>query len=272
VGRSRWAYDLLIRAWPLGKVLNRLGNWPLLGPLLQPCFDSGGNRAVIIPVQEAVRGTESVVLPLPLLRPLVEQAGVRFRLDACLCRQGEGCRDYPRDIGCLFLGPGAAEINLALGRPVSVEEALAHARQAVEAGLVPLVVHSSFDAWMLGVPYRRVLAICFCCDCCCSVRQGLRLGPPAFWETVTRLPGLEVTVGRACTGCGTCLDLCHVGAISLAGGRAWIAETCKGCGRCAAACPQGAIDLRLAEGADPLAGLLAQFSDRTEIGEGQVAS
>lgn len=54
---------------------------------------------------------------------------------------------------------------------------------------------SSFDAWLLDIPYRRAIAVCFCCDCCCSVRQGLRLGPAAFWETVVRLPGLSVTPG-----------------------------------------------------------------------------
>ena len=266
MSRSKAVYDLLIKLWPWGQVLNRLGNTPLLAPLLRPCFSAEENEAIIIPVQEAVRGAESVVLPPALLEPLIDRAGVRFVLNECLCRRGEGCSTYPREIGCLFLGAGAAQIAPELGRPVTVDEALAHARRALAKGLVPLVVHSAFDAWLLGIPYRRTLAVCFCCDCCCSVRQGLRLGPQAFWDTVIRLPGLEVRVGDGCTGCGLCLEVCHVGAIRLVNGLAHVGPACKGCGRCAAACPVEAITLHLAEEVDVLAQLTARIEQRTDIG------
>jgi UDP-glucose 4-epimerase len=257
-----------MKLWPLGKIGDRLANAPLLSPLLRGCYGADGNEAIIIPVQEAVRGTESVVLPLSLLGPLIERASARTILNECLCRRGEGCRTYPRDIGCLFLGEGAAQIDAAVGRPVDEGEALDHARRAMNAGLVPLVVHAAFDAWMLGIPYKRMLAICFCCDCCCSVRQGLRLGPPAFWETVVRLPGLKVVVGQDCTGCGTCLEVCPAAAIDVIGGRAQVGEACKGCGRCVAACPNGAITMQLSEEVDVLARLLARVEARTEIGPG----
>jgi hypothetical protein len=58
LSRARCTFDLVMSLWPLGKALNRLGNWPLLGSLLRPCFDGGGDEAIIIPVQEAVRGTD----------------------------------------------------------------------------------------------------------------------------------------------------------------------------------------------------------------------
>jgi UDP-glucose 4-epimerase len=266
VGHSPLTYTVIAKIWPLGKVLNQLGNWPLVGPALRPLlFGSASNEAIIIPVQEAVRGTESVVLPYPLLAALAERASTRFIKNACLCRQGERCRTYPRDLGCLFLGDGAAEINPALGRLATADEALAHAGRAMAAGLVPMVVHASFDAWMLGIPYRRMLAVCFCCDCCCTVRQGLRLGPQTFRDTVLRLPGLTVEAGPDCTGCGTCVDVCSVQAISLVDGRARMGEQCKGCGRCAAACPAGAITLHLADDVDVLAGLLTRIEQRTDI-------
>jgi prolipoprotein diacylglyceryltransferase/ferredoxin len=264
--RRPLTFDLVLGLWPLGRGLNRLGAWPLLGRLLRPCFDGQGNEAILLPVHQAVQGTESVILPYPLLRRLLDQASHRFLLDHCLCRQGEGCRTYPHDLGCIFLGEGAAEIAPALGHAAGVQDALAHARRAMDAGLMPTVVHSSFDAWLLGIPYRRTLALCFCCDCCCSVRQGLRLGPEAFWETVVRLPGLSVTAGPACDGCGLCLDLCPVGALTLRDGRAVVGEGCKGCGRCAAACPTGAITLHLDEGVDAWEQLQARIAGRTAIG------
>ncbi len=47
---------------------------------------------------------------------------------------------------------------------------------------------------------------------------------------------------QLCTGCGTCVDGCPQGAISLDGGVAvWSAERCNGCGVCVDACPQRAI-------------------------------
>jgi len=268
MSRRKRSYDLLMRLWPLGKIGDRLANAPLLSPLLRGCYGADENEAIIIPVQEAVRGIESVLLPLALLGPLVRRASARTILNECICRRGEGCNIYPHEIGCLFLGQGAAQIDSALGRPVGEVEALDHAQRAMDAGLVPLVVHAAFDAWMLGIPYKRMLAICFCCDCCCSVRQGLRLGPPAFWDTVVRLPGLEVVVGEGCTGCGTCVEVCPAAAVELIGDRAQVGEACKGCGRCVAACPNGAITMQLAEEVDVLARLLARVEARTQIGPG----
>jgi ferredoxin len=266
VGRSRLAYNVLMKLWPLGKVLYWLGNRPIVGPLLQPCINSANDEAIIIPVQEVVHGTESVVLPSPLLTPLVERASARFIMNECMCRRGENCQVYPHDLGCLFLGDGAAEVAPTLGRVVGVDEALAHIQRATEIGLVPLVVHAAFDAWVLGTPYHRMLTVCFCCDCCCAIRQGLRLGPPTFWDTVVRLPGLTVTVGPECVGCGACADVCYVRAISLNNGRAHIGEQCKGCGRCASVCPTGAITLSVADDVDVLGRLLARIKRCTDIG------
>ena len=61
------------------------------------------------------------------------------------------------------------------------------ARQAINQGLVPMIVHAAYDAELLGIDYNRMLAVCFCCDCCCTVRKGLRSGPTEFGDTVLRL-------------------------------------------------------------------------------------
>jgi UDP-glucose 4-epimerase len=225
------------------------------------------SEAVIIPVHETISGPESVVLPYQMLTPLIERAGVRVLMNECICRRGESCQNFPQDFGCLFLGEGAAQIRPTMGRRVDATKAIDHVRRAMEMGLVPLIVHTTFDALMLGMPYRRMLGICFCCDCCCTVQQGLRLGPPAFWDIVWRLPGLRVEVGADRLGCGGCVQVCYVEALSADNGRAIIdSERCKGCGRCVAACPTGAISLQMEEEVDTLALLLDRIAERTDIG------
>lgn len=46
-----------------------------------------------------------------------------------------------------------------------------------------------------------------------------------------------------CVGCGNCLGICPVGAISLGNGKAWVAGICIECGACTKVCPQHAISL-----------------------------
>ena len=131
MGRSQFTYDIIIELWPLGRVLNWLGDRPVLGPLLRPRSAAKENEAVIIPVQEAVQGTESVVLPYPLLSPLLEKASTRVILNECPCRRGENCQDYPHDLGCLFLGDGAAEIAQDVGRPIVLGDGAAEINPAM---------------------------------------------------------------------------------------------------------------------------------------------
>ena len=265
----RLIYWLSIRLWPLGKVMNRLAKVPWVGPRLQALlFRPEDSQAIIIPVNEVLQAGQSVVLPYSLLPGLIERASHTTILDHCMCWQGEGCVTYPVDLGCLFLGDGAAKIHPTLGNPTDAAGALAHVDRAMQAGLTLTVLHASLDAFMLQIPYRRMLAICFCCDCCCTIRQGMRIGPPIVWDSVRRLPGLTLRVGEGCVGCGHCTEVCPVGAITLTYGRAVIGEVCKGCGRCAEACPEGAISLPISDKIDAKADFGALIEARTEIRAG----
>ncbi len=49
-------------------------------------------------------------------------------------------------------------------------------------------------------------------------------------------------VKEKCTGCGTCIEICPAGAISLKDGKAVIdLKKCAGCLACVSVCPQKAI-------------------------------
>jgi len=254
-----------MKFWPIGRFLNWLSRQPPFHAIFGSFFGKKHNHAIIIPVHQVVQGTESVVLPRLLLSPLVEMASDRYILDQCVCRQAERCQNFPLDIGCLFLGKGAARIHPSLGRTVSPAEAKAHIDRAISAGLVPLIVHTAFDAYMLGIPFDQMLAVCFCCDCCCTVRSGLRMGPPAFWDAVERLPGLSVLVNEDCMGCGACVDVCHVHAISLTSGTAVINDLCKGCGRCSEACSAGAIQVNIQDISGMSEFVRRRIEQRTDI-------
>jgi ferredoxin len=255
-----------MKFWPLNKTANWLGNQPLVGRLVQPVFSREDYESIILPVHQAVHADESIVLPYKLLAPLVEKSDARVLLNKCICRSAEKCDNFPIEIGCLFLGEGAREIDGGLGREVDAPTAWAHVQHAMDAKLVPLVVHASFDAFVLGIPYRRMLAICFCCDCCCTIRHGLRLGPRAFWDTVIRLPGMTIDVSEDCIGCGKCVEVCPVKAIHLDYGSARVDEQCKGCGRCVEECATGAMTVRLDRKVDILKGFLERIEERTDIG------
>ncbi|MBN1438679.1 MAG: 4Fe-4S binding protein [Anaerolineales bacterium] len=267
MGRPKIVFDLLMKFWPLSKLANRIGNQPVIGYLVRPLFSSNENESIILPVHQVVRSEESLVVPWMILEPLITKADARVILHRCICRHAEKCTAFPETIGCLFLGEAANRIHPSMGRKVGVEEALAHARAAMDLGLVPLVVHASFDAFVLGIPYRRMLAICFCCDCCCSIRHGLRLGPQAFWDTVVRVPGLTVEVQESCVGCGRCVDVCYVKAIKVEYGHARIDDRCKGCGRCADVCPVQAITLHLHKDVNVVEEFLKRVERRTDIGQ-----
>ena len=265
MGRHKNTYNFLMNVWPLIKLAFRMGKLPVVDPLIRPFFSPRDNQATIIPVNEPVDTGQNTALPYTLLMPLIERASHRVIMAECLCRAQEGCQVHPSQLGCLFLGEGAAHIHPSLGRPASVEEGRAHIQHAMAQGLVPMVVHTRFDALTLNIPYRRMLTVCFCCDCCCVVRQGLRMGPPSFWEMVHKLPGLGVTVEDSCSMCETCFPACPVGAISLDHDRAQIAGHCKGCGLCVEACPVGAIRLVQSPEVDVVGQLMKRIGERTEI-------
>jgi Pyruvate/2-oxoacid:ferredoxin oxidoreductase delta subunit len=201
-----------------------------------------------------------------VLAPLIERASGVAIMHECICRRGMKCGTYPRNFGCLLLGNAVDELPAYLGRKVTPEQALAHAERAIEIGLVPLVIHDAADAWMWGLDFTKMMNICFCCNCCCDVRRGIRNRTPGFFENIHRLPGLAVIVDARCDGCGKCRDICLASAIEIRNDRAVIGSDCKGCGRCLSACAQNALSMSLASPSEMVGLVLEKYERRTDVG------
>lgn len=211
-----------------------------------PALDPNLSDVSTIPINKDIEGAEGIALPEEVLDRLIDISNYRVILDGCACRKIYGCKTYPQDLGCIFMGESAKRIPKDYSREASVDEAKAHVRKALAAGLVPIVGEARADYELLRIPYEgKLLTNCFCCECCCLAR-AFRRGPVNTVDGILHpVEGLSVEVTDACVGCGTCVTKCFISAIQVRAGRAVIDDYCRVCGRCAGACPHDAIKLKL---------------------------
>ena len=243
MGRPVWQIKVITLFWPIRNFLAKMVNWPVLGRWMKRTFQ--GDRAHYIPVQVEVKPPGSVALPSKEVEDLIRESSYRFILHKCLCRSLEPCRHFSPELGCLFLGEGAREIEAALGREATVEEALTHHRRALESGLIPMTGKLRWDSLWLGVKQaNQLVTICHCCDCCCYFKL-YRFLPPEAAGGLQKLEGLEVRVVEGCDGCGICVERCFIQAMQLRNGKAVVGENCRGCGRCVQVCPKKAVQMVL---------------------------
>jgi UDP-glucose 4-epimerase len=249
--------------------LRRLGEFGPVKLITRPVM--AANTFSCIPVGESVRVPPGTAPPVSIVESFIARASRRVIIDHCFCRNSSGCSGHDPGIGCLFLGEGTRQLDPAIGREASEEEALSHLRRAVDDGLVPCVGQAWVDARAFGVKdYRHFMTVCFCCDCCCLVGV-LPHVPSEAMKIVVKLEGVSVSIGDDCDGCGRCLDVCIFSQLRLAGGRAVMGDDCKACGRCAAACPLGAINVNLE---DPACVdlCLERIGARVDVGDGSDGS
>lgn len=259
MGRSKFGYELIMKFWKLGHVTD---DWPLIGSKSSERTISGH----ILPINQELPAGENTVLPMQVLRPLIERADGVAILNECVCRRGQNCLAFPRSLGCLLLGSAIHDIDPSLARIATPDEAILHADRAIRMGLVPLVIHEATDAWIWGIDFRRMMNVCFCCDCCCDVRIGIRNQKRGFFENIHRLPGLTVSVTEKCVSCGTCEEICLAGAVELRSDGARIGENCKACGRCVTMCPQHAVTMAFDPEVDTVKLTLEKYQRRTNVG------
>lgn len=237
--------------------LAKMTRWPIIGRLMDKALFEGDEIYILpkesslkvrdIPLDISAPEREDLVLPSEVLRHFIERSTYRFIMNSCLCRNSEDCKDYPHDLGCIFLGKATLSIDPRLGRMASKEEAFEHLKRCEEAGLVHLIGRNKIDSvWMSVRPKEDLLTICNCCPCCCLWKVVPQLDP-SISSKLKRMPGVSLSVdGERCIGCGKCVKGCYVKAITLVGGKAVIdQDLCKGCARCAHSCPEKAITLHM---------------------------
>ncbi len=251
-----WIRTLIKKTFSGRFFFSRLTRYPVLGRVVDHLLFEGDDilylpKDRVIPIDETVSSSEhgSVAVPSQVLEHFIREADFHWRMDFCICRDSNGCMDYPVDLGCLFLGEAARGINPKFGRPVTMDEALEHAARCRELGLVHLIGRNKLDSVWLNVgPEGRLLTVCNCCPCCC-LWKVLPVIDRRISRKVTKMQGISVHVTDRCVGCGTCThDVCFVNAIRLEGEQAVIdPDSCRGCGRCVDVCPKQAIVVNVSE-------------------------
>jgi ferredoxin len=164
----------------------------------------------------------------------------------CYCRHkmrhvGRNC-GAPMDICLTFNGPAQSLIRHGIAREVDAAEGLDLLSKARDYNLVQFGENVQ----------ERVGFICNCCGCCCEALIAARKF--AFSNPVHTTNFILAIIEEKCNGCGKCVSLCPVEAMTLVSagdphkpGRKKAKlddEQCLGCGVCLRSCSVDALKLR----------------------------
>jgi Pyruvate/2-oxoacid:ferredoxin oxidoreductase delta subunit len=158
----------------------------------------------------------------------------------CFCRQhkdmeGRPCRQTDLRENCFTFGKSARyTTDKGFMRMIDKEEAKEIMRRSEGDGLIHKAFHPNFDT------SKAETSVCNCCKCCCANSVENQIGP-----IVNEASYLASVDAEKCTGCETCADYCHAGAIKLGDDSVSHVDEqrCIGCGACAYFCPENAITL-----------------------------
>ncbi len=201
--------------------------------------------SAVLPINEELK-VDNVLLPYPIISKIIEKSSHRMIMNVCGCRQTYDCQNHPPEIGCINMGESVLDINPALGRLVSKEEAHEHAKKAIASGLVPFLGKGRIDNTLYMIPDKgKLLGLCFCCHCCCITDAFANLPADHFKRLFPDYEGIKMEITNDCTACGTCMDYCLYKAITIEDGKAVHNDMCIQCGRCATNCPSQAIKMSL---------------------------
>ena len=191
-----------------------------------------------IPVGETIEFDIQAVYPYHMMEHVIQQANV-IAVAHCPCRmtaylRGRGC-EHPTEVCIKFNDLAEYVIERGLAREITKEEALKIIKGSEEAGLVHFVDNAIAD----------IKHNCNCCGCACwSVGSIKRRKIPR--DIIMATYFIRETDDDACTGCGECVQVCPVDALTMEGDFPTVDEEwCIGCGVCVSKCPATAAQLKL---------------------------
>jgi ferredoxin len=214
---------------------------------IKELFLNGETQLGRVFVNERVLSNENALHVLDFERASeVIKTASQIGIGVCYCRHkmehvGLNC-DAPMDICMTFNGPAESLIRHKIARKVDVAEGLDLLNKAQDYNLVQFGENVQ----------ERVSFICNCCGCCCEALIAARkfgfLNPV---HTTNFIP--EITEEK-CNGCGKCVSLCPVEAMTLVTAsdprkpgkkKAKLDyDQCLGCGVCLKGCSVDALKLK----------------------------
>jgi UDP-glucose 4-epimerase len=271
---SWWLYVLKIY-WPLNHLVAKSTGIPYLGKVItyltRPFFNRKSFNISYIPINANIEPASSTVLTSDIIAALIRRSVHRVIIKRCSCRDAKKCTEYPIEDSCMLLGYDTRVISPGIAKHVSVDEALRHMNDKISLGLIPMTGRVRMDDLYYGVPNRgRMLTVCFCCPCCCTVLNSARYFPDEFRGGLVKLKGLTLEVdNEKCRQCGTCIEACFMKAITLEDGKIIHNDAkCIGCGRCTVVCPQKAVRVLLENSnssVDEIMGRITNIVDITKM-------
>ncbi len=245
-------WSLYTRFIPFSGVLLKYTGHPVLGPYMRRLYRFEGpgrqTQSHIIPISEDLtyKNDNKLITPIDLLRNVIEDSSYRIIMNRCVCRDGYGCTEHPRDLGCIMLGEACRNmVARGIARQATVEECLEHLDKAKERELVAIAAWAEFETVVKGIPHEHhqdYFEICLCCTCCClGMRHYKDILKSEHMRKIFKSIGWRARGTGDCTSCGMCVDACPVDAIEVGQNKISVADNCIGCGLCGHRCPEDAI-------------------------------
>lgn len=254
VGNREKTWDLYVKIFGLIGEGSKLMKFPVLGPLYKTLmmydppekrYTHGTILSLDVDISEEDR--ESCVLPIDLIKDVIQKARIVASSLGCICRQGANCTSVPKDLSCLFFGTLAeTAIKRGVAYEISKETALERVDRAAEFGLVPQAMWVEVEQYLWGVQdMDGFFEICLCSPEHCVAMKNVRYGPRDIKERFTS-SGWQATVNDNCKKCGNCVESCPQSAIVMGKERIEINDDfCFGCGVCKTKCKNDAIKIEL---------------------------
>lgn len=214
-------------------------------------FTGGNTRLGRTYVNENVLSNENSlhILDYERASEIVKTASV-IGIGTCYCRHkmqhvGKNCQAPLDNICMTFNGCADSLTRHGIARKADISEGLDVLQKARDYKLLQIGENVQ----------EKVSFICNCCGCCCEALTAARkLG---FLNTVLTTNYIPVISEDKCDGCGKCITLCPVEAMSLVSANDPVnpkrkkarlnIKSCLGCGVCLTGCRTNALKLESRE-------------------------